>query len=184
MLKNGMLRNALVGLVLIGSPVAAQNDPATYAADRSEIENLSARYLLALDSRDADTYADTFTEDGVLVYARGELKGREAIRQMVGDLRERAQAAQAEQSSSLRPSRGRHNITNHIIEMDGNRARSRSYWTSVNNNNPERRAEISAYGHYEDELVKENGRWLFTRREVFNEQLDHRAAAGAPTGGW
>jgi hypothetical protein len=30
-------------------------------------------------------------------------------------------------------------------------------------------------GHYEDELVKRNGKWLFKKRKVFNESLPNRA---------
>ena len=37
-----------------------------YAADRAAIEDLMARYLLAMDYHDADAYAECFTEDGVL----------------------------------------------------------------------------------------------------------------------
>ncbi|MEO5597256.1 MAG: nuclear transport factor 2 family protein [Novosphingobium sp.] len=43
----------------------------SYADDRAEIEDLMARYLFALDFFDADTYADTFTQDGVLDWAMG-----------------------------------------------------------------------------------------------------------------
>jgi hypothetical protein len=28
---------------------------------------------------------------------------------------------------------------------------------------------FDGYGHYEDELVKVNGRWLFTKRRIYNE---------------
>jgi hypothetical protein len=27
----------------------------------------------------------------------------------------------------------------------------------------------NGYGHYEDELVKVNGQWLFTKRRIYNE---------------
>jgi len=35
--------------------------------------------------------------------------------------------------------------------------------------NPERRNTIGGFGHYEDELVKVNGQWLFTKRKIYNE---------------
>ena len=46
-------------------------------ADRSEIEDLQARYLFALDFHDPDLYVSTFTEDGILDVGSGEIKGRE-----------------------------------------------------------------------------------------------------------
>jgi hypothetical protein len=30
-------------------------------------------------------------------------------------------------------------------------------------------------GHYEDELVKQNGKWLFKKRKVFNESQQNKA---------
>lgn len=91
----------------------------SYADDRAEIENLQARYLFAMDWGDADTYASTFTEDGVLDYSDGVERGRAAIR----------------------------------------------------------KAEILGYGHYEDELRKVDGRWLFSKRKIYNEQKDGREAS-------
>ena len=56
------------------------NYDASYAQDRAEIEDLMARYLFAMDWNDFDSYADCFTEDGALDYARGTTEGRENIR--------------------------------------------------------------------------------------------------------
>ena len=35
--------------------------------------------------------------------------------------------------------------------------------------------QLVYFGHYEDELVKQNGHWLFTTRKVYNESLANRA---------
>jgi hypothetical protein len=64
-----------------------------------------------------------------------------------------------------------------VIKIEGNKAKARSYWTAYSNNNDKRSAEISSYGHYEDDLVKQNGEWLFAKRVIMNEQLDKRAAS-------
>jgi uncharacterized protein (TIGR02246 family) len=159
---------------------AAATGADSYAEDRAKIEDLMGRYLFAMDWRDAEAYASTFTEDGVLDYASGVEKGRAAIAGMVNRMRENEIKRNAE--AKLRPARTRHNITNTIIKIDGNKATARSYWTAYANDNPERKAEISSYGHYEDELVKQNGQWLFTKRVIYNEQLDKRAASGKPVG--
>jgi hypothetical protein len=52
----------------------------SYAEDRAAIEDLQARYLFALDFHDPDLYVSTFTEDGVLDYGSGDVKGRKAIK--------------------------------------------------------------------------------------------------------
>ena len=48
----------------------------SYAEDRAAIEDLQARYLFALDFHDPDLYVSTFTQDGVLDYGSGDVKGR------------------------------------------------------------------------------------------------------------
>ena len=58
----------------------AQTPVSSYAEDRAAIEDLQARYLFALDFHDPDLYVSTFTEDGVLDYGSGEVKGRQAIK--------------------------------------------------------------------------------------------------------
>jgi uncharacterized protein (TIGR02246 family) len=164
-----------VCLMAAGSAALAAD---SYAEDRAQIEDLMGRYLFAMDWRDADAYAATFTEDGVLDYAGGVEKGRAAIRAMVNGMRDNETKRNAD--SKLRPARTRHNVTNTVIKIQGNKATARSYWTAFANNNDGRKAEISSYGHYEDELVKQNGQWLFTKRVIYNEQLDKRAASGKP----
>ena len=47
----------------------------SYAEDRAAIEDLQARYLFALDFHDPDLYVSTFTEDGILDYGSGDVKG-------------------------------------------------------------------------------------------------------------
>ena len=44
---------------------------ASYADDRAEIENLSARYMVAVDAGDIETVMATWAEDGVLNWVRG-----------------------------------------------------------------------------------------------------------------
>jgi ketosteroid isomerase-like protein len=152
---------------------SAQYGPG-YAEDRAQIEDLQARYMLALDSGDADTYVSTFTEDGVLDIGDGPIKGRDAIRKIIAGMPGRK--AEAADAPKLRPATGRHNITNIVIKVEGNKAYGRAYWFHYGNNNPQRTATFDSYGHYEDEMIKVNGKWLFTLRRIYNEQVDKWAA--------
>jgi 3-phenylpropionate/cinnamic acid dioxygenase small subunit len=174
-MRKSLLIGGLTAIVLM-TAAATTSVADSYAEDRAQIEDLMGRYLFALDWQDADTYASTFTEDGVLDWARGAEKGRAAIRAAIAQMRE-ASAATAAKSPGKRPPRRRHNITNTVIKVDGNKAKSVSYWTAYYNNNDKREAQVEAYGHYEDELVKQNGHWLFTKRKIFNEEMDSRAAS-------
>jgi hypothetical protein len=151
------------------------NYPSTYAEDRAEIEDLQARYMFALDWQDADAYASTFTEDGVLDWAGGVVKGRDAIRKEVHGMKanfEKRAAAEAPE----RPSRLRHFITNIVIKIDGDKAVGKAYWFEFDDAIRGRRPYVGAYGHYDDEMRKVNGKWLFSRRRINNEMMDSRAA--------
>jgi ketosteroid isomerase-like protein len=159
-------------LILGVSCKTASNPAGSYAEDRAQIEDLQARYLFALDSFDLDTYVSTFTEDGVLDIIAYKAKGREEIRKKL----EEAQSvfkpsADNVDKKAQEPYRatGRHNITNIVLKIEGDKAYGRAYWFHYGNNNPERKAQFDGYGHYEDEMVKVNGKWLFSKRVIYNE---------------
>jgi SnoaL-like domain len=175
---------ALVTAVLMSiasSPVSfyAQGRPVnSYGDDRAAIEDLQARYLFALDFHDPDLYVSTFTEDGVLDYGSGEVKGRQAIKDVI------AKMPNPRATAGLRPAAARHNISNIVIKVDGNKAVGRSYWFHYSNDNPERRGVFDGFGHYEDELVKVNGKWLFTKRKIYNEGRDEWAYKSGKNPAW
>jgi hypothetical protein len=150
----------------------------SYADDRAEIEDLQARYLFALDFHDPDLYVSTFTPDGVLDYGSGIVKGREAIKAVI------ARMPNPAATPGLRAAAARHNISNIVLKVDGNKAFGRSYWFHYSNDNPERRGVFDGFGHYEDELVKTNGKWLFTMRKIYNEGRDEWAYKGGKNPAW
>ena len=55
-------------------------------------------------------------------------------------------------------------MTNIAIALDGARARVRSNWM-VMQNSPEG-PRIGSGGTYADEIVQQNGRWLFRHRRI------------------
>ena len=140
----------------------------SYGEDRAQIEDLQARYLFALDFHDPQLYASTFTPDGILDYGEGDVKGREAIIKVIGGMPNN-RVKKGPNGEDLRPSAGRHQITNIVIKVTGNKAVGRSSWFHVGNDNATRANTIGGFGHYEDELVKVNGQWFFTKRTIFNE---------------
>ena len=166
----------LGGSMIIATFAGAAGNSSSYAEDRAEIQNLQARYLFALDWGDADTYAGTFAPDGVLDYAGGVEKGRKEIHDSIQKFHDDAMKASAKANPGLRPSARRHNITNMVIKIDGNHATGRAYWVEFNDNDPDRKAQLGAYGHYEDTMEKIDGKWYFTSRKILNEQLPERAA--------
>lgn len=178
-MRNGMraLLSAVACLSLIFAMACAPADTpkSSYADDRAQIEDLQARYMFALDYRDLDKYVLTFTEDGILDIVGMKWQGREEIRKAIQRPQEAApegkQAPVKKEQPKLYPATGRHNITNIVLKIDGDKAVGRAYWFHYGNNNPERKAALDSYGHYEDEMVKVNGQWLFRKRVIYNEQV-------------
>ena len=157
----------LVGLAFSGRTSAAGT---SYGEDRAQIEDLQARYLFALDFHDPQLYASTFTPDGILDYGEGDVKGREAIVTVIAAMPGNQPAPPPEDGKpALRPAAGRHQITNIVLKITGNKAIGRSEWFHIGNDNPQRANTIGGFGHYEDELVKVNGQWFFTKRKIYNE---------------
>jgi hypothetical protein len=143
---------------------------AGYGDDRALIEDLQARYLFAFDFGDAASYSGTFTPDGILDFGWGEIKGREAIAKFIHDGRKRTEDARAKTPAGQRPSVGRHVINNIVVKIDGNKARGVAYWTHMTSG-PTGYGTVDFFGHYEDEMVKSDGEWLFSRRRIYNEAV-------------
>ena len=148
---------------------------AGYGDDRALIEDLQARYLFAFDFGDPEGSAGTFTPDGILDYGGGEIKGRKAIADFIAAGRKRTEEARAKTPAGQRPSVGRHIINNIVVKIDGNKARGIAYWTHMTSG-PDGRGGVDFFGHYEDELVKVNGEWLFARRRIYNEAIPEWAS--------
>jgi len=119
MRKSCLIPTSIVAFILTISTVSAYAGGG-YAEDRALIEDLAARYLFALDFRDAKTYSETFTEDGILDYGTGEIKGRKAIFELIEGMGQRARETAAKDTSGLRPAKGSHNISNMVIKVEGN----------------------------------------------------------------
>jgi uncharacterized protein (TIGR02246 family) len=167
-----------IAVLLLAVGVSSRSTQNSYAEDRAEIEDLQARYMFALDFKDLDTYASTFTPDGVLDYGP-VVKGRDAIKKAIADMGKRAADQAAQDTSGLRPAVGRHNISNIVIKIDGDKATGRAYWFHYSNNTPKRTATLDSFGHYEDEMVKIEGKWYFSKRKIYNEQVADWAYKGA-----
>ena len=105
---------AAAAVLITGVVVSIATKPAnvlaqgrsSYAEDRAAIEDLQARYLFALDFHDPDLYVSTFTEDGVLDYGSGEVKGRQAIKEII------ARMPNPKPVAGKRAGAARHNISN------------------------------------------------------------------------
>jgi hypothetical protein len=157
----GVIAGLLIALLVtlgMSSSSDPESDQLRYALERAQIEDLQARYLFALDFKDHDLYVTTFTPDGILDVGNGEIVGREAIKAAVANM----------------PG-GRHHIANVVLKIEEDRATGRSSWFHTGLN-ADGRMTIGGFGHYEDDIVKVDGKWLFARRRIYNEGNEAWAA--------
>lgn len=176
-----MNKLTFLALLLIAVSANAERYPEGYADDRAAIVDLQARYVMAMDYFDADGYAAVFAEDGVLDWARGQVVGRNAIREFMAtgtyDFTRGAPEAKTPEGKNW-PSTVRHLITNQVIKVDGDTATALTYWIQFNNNQDRRKVEWMLFGSWHDEFVKLDGEWFFSLHKIHNEGLPGTFTAG------
>ena len=115
----------------------------TTSEDRDEIRELYARYCLAFDQGDGAGWAACYTEGGEFIGAGHHLRGRAAMEEFL----------------SASPVSSSHRITcNHIIDLDGDRARCRSSVVLLSE------GAIVGSGRAVDELERVGGSWKIAHR--------------------
>ena len=127
------------------------------ARHRDAIRDLLARYTYNGDRGRLADLAACFAADGVLEYPGASPTGPKAI-------------AASLSSGTRNPDLKfvRHHITNPMIDLDGDTATARSYFTVHSNNGPDHS------GTYDDRLLLTSQGWRFARRRV---RIDWQAEA-------
>jgi ketosteroid isomerase-like protein len=118
--------------------------------DRVEMLQLVARYNHAADARDAEKWAQTFTQEGVFVKNdEPEVRGRAALQDKI---------------RNLPHDNTRHWTLNVVIDEDadgdGSSARMTADFALLHDN------EVLYTGRYLNLLAKVEGRWRFARRAL------------------
>jgi uncharacterized protein (TIGR02246 family) len=158
---------AIVIAAIIGLPIlGADKDTAWESKDRAQIEKLMWQYVRALDTENADAYAAVYTPDGQFGSGANAVKGREALKKMISDFRQRAAENEAKTGEKRAPMY--HVITNSYLEfVDKDHARMQAYWMTVFAQNGEKTPpRVAAAGREVDDLVRLNGQWLIKVRDV------------------
>ena len=126
-------------------------------ADKLAIRELSARYNFAIDEGRVDEWVATFTEGGTFESSLlGTHTGQAALREFGKGY-----------SAAFN---GRHCTTDHVVDVDGDRARQRCYLVLVNNEGGSR---VSTTAVYEDDLERTPEGWRFVHRRVVPDTALH-----------
>jgi uncharacterized protein (TIGR02246 family) len=163
------------GLLVLAASLLATTVPALAAdppanavqrlIDRAEIQELVARYVRALDTRDPDLYENVFAEDAVFEVSGRVHHGRKEIRQIVLGLRKSLEErkAKGEPINDLY-----HTFTNPNIEfVSDSEAIHHAYYQTIRIG-PDKKVVIGTMGRYDDVMVKQNGRWFIKTRKAVN----------------
>jgi hypothetical protein len=125
--------------------------------DLMQINELAVRYCHAVDKGDGESFAATFTSDGVLNAPSGQLVGTAALTEFGTN-------------GPVRRSRPRHFLSNVLIDGDGDVARFRGYVQLFSFPAGASVARLDVTGEYDDVVRRVDGRWLFETRTFFTDQ--------------
>jgi hypothetical protein len=158
---------ALLFAVLLASHAAPRdNGTQRESQDRAQIEKLMWQYVRALDTEDADAYAAVYTPDGQFGSGPNAVKGRDALKKMIDNFRQRT--ADNEAKTGQKPAAMYHVLANSYLDFpDKDHAHMEAYWVTVfAQAGPSTSARVAAAGREVDELVRVNGQWLIQFRDV------------------
>src|SRR3984957_5531518 len=184
---------AALSFVMLGSALAQTKSVDSAASrlqkveDRQAIEQLlMGDYPRALDSNDWAAYAALFAKDGTLIMGGGatKLTGPTSIREYFSSRPPPGAAASAVPSPCPVPAgghRSEHVVTNLTLQINGDTAIDQAYWQTIVTRDC--KSVVAGAGHYEDVLKREDGRWKFAKREIFDDLPPRTTspAAAAPT---
>jgi hypothetical protein len=136
--------------------------------DHFAVIELLASYARAIDSGQADDYADNFLPHAILDLLGGarRLSGRDEIREWVSGL-----IASGHVGGD--PATLRHFVGLPLIEGEGDSCTAQTYCVILDYD-PERSIRSPLVGRYEDAIVKLGGRWRFQHRIIHGELSGRR----------
>jgi ketosteroid isomerase-like protein len=128
---------------------------ATILEEKDGIHETIANYCFHFDGAEFDKWVDLFTDDGVFdAGAMGVQKGKDALRAFLKNIK-------LTNGSPMM----KHCVMNEVIKVDGDKATAKSYIVVVRSKG-EGALVNGLAGRYEDQLVKQDDRWLFKSRKV------------------
>ena len=148
-------------LMSLSQPVSAQQINMENMLDHMQIQDLLTRYYNDLSLGKAHELSEYFTEDAMLKVDDIIANGHKEIARLYQRPEPDSNAPPAEPRG-----RGHMLLTNPIIEVHGNTATAHLIWTGVMNQGIGKLPSIFEQGREDDELVKQNGKWLIKRRVI------------------
>jgi uncharacterized protein (TIGR02246 family) len=133
--------------------------------DREQINKLMWDYARALDTGNVEAFVANFTEDGQFGRGPNAVKGRQALREMMGAFRKSSSVGQ---TNIQRTGSMYHMTANHHIEfVDKDHAVFHGYWIAFMAGSGENtQPTIVGVGREVNEVVRVDGKWLIQVRDI------------------
>jgi hypothetical protein len=160
---------ALVLLAACSRTPATPPPELTELVERAAIEDLFNDYYSQFGPNSQHDFVSYFTADGKLEVNGLVANGLEEIKAMyvragIGSegKAQKAESAVPEGASMMM-------LTNLKIQLQGDKAVATLLWHSVKSDLLTSAPKVTEYGRERTELVKQNGRWLISKRSVLTE---------------
>ena len=158
------LVTAALALLLLASPINAQETTMETLLDRIQIEDLLVRYYYELSQGNAHEMAEYFTADALLDVDGMIAVGHDEIAALYTNP-EGSEEAEARANRGV----GHMLLTNAVIEIDGDTAVAHVLWTGVLNPGVGQAPNLYEQGREDSALVKVNGKWLISKRYISSD---------------
>jgi uncharacterized protein (TIGR02246 family) len=160
--RRATVRGVLATLVVMPALAFAQSSVLTVeqrlqrVEDQLAIQRVLIDYSATQDARDYAGYAALFAKDGEWVNGKNAYNGRAAIEKMLTDL-------YGARPPGFVNTESYHITTNPQVDVNGDRATARSRHLLIMRG-PKGEPTPVLGGRYEDEFIREDGKWKILRR--------------------
>jgi len=152
-------RTGILSVLLLASMQCIAEQPATTLQtllDKQQIQELLVDYYAQLGSGRSD-FGAFYVADGTLDVNGRTAQGKEGIERLYRD---------SAAATPPRPGTFHMLLSNMKIVVNGNTATADMIWTGINSENVKAEPKLAEQGREHDELVKQDGRWLFRHRVI------------------
>jgi 3-phenylpropionate/cinnamic acid dioxygenase small subunit len=163
----GFFAFCLLGFAMLSTSSRAADEATLLqqVVDRAEIQEVAYRYIMALDTRDADMYLSVFTEDAEYDVEGTVYRGHDELRGIVTGLQRSRDAAIAEGKPVVDLY---HSNLNPVVTLiSTNEARFQAYWQTLRKGD-DNAMRIGGMGRIDDLMVKTDGKWRIRKRVLTN----------------
>jgi hypothetical protein len=151
----GLAAAAIAGGISKEAQAASGGRPSVET--RLDVMELLARHSWAYDCGDAETYAATYTEDGVFeAFGHEAAKGREAL----------AKSISAHNATLAAPVVQQHNTLQYVFEGDDSAVSVYTYANFFEFDPATKKYSFGSFSYYKVDCVKVGGQWLIKKRAL------------------